>query len=135
MSVAKAASCLGFTSLGRTLPTGMILKGISFFGYWDETGEIFVGRYSGRDTAFFDYYAHHGDMGYSQTLVAIQSTADINELFDSSISQFWRSSEIKFEQAGSWIVMYRDRQQIADKDLEGFIGSGKELVLHLESLT
>jgi hypothetical protein len=112
----------------NALPKDLILTDISFFNQWDSVSNVMTGKYQNHEVAVFDFNANHGDIGYKQTVIAVKSHAQVEE-----ISNLWKSAEIECEKANEWTIMYRMREELPVKLIPQFLVTCMQLVDHFES--
>lgn len=127
-AVRRLEGRLGLKPAGHTLPQDLNLGSASFFAPSDGVSNVLVGSFENRQTAVFDFHANHGDMGYTQTVVAMTSKAH-----SAKRSALWEASEIRCEKIGDWIILYREREEVPVKAMPEFLTWCSQLVQHLEA--
>jgi hypothetical protein len=123
----RVAEELGFTYLGRTVPETLDLSKASFREPWNLATNVIVGTFKGVETVAFYFHANHGEMGYKQTTVAMESNTPIVEL-----SSLWQACGIRAERIGEWIVMFRPKETIEDTQLPRFLDDCRNLLQYFE---
>lgn len=124
----RLAGRLGLRPAGHTLPQDLNLGSASFFAPSDGVSNVLVGNFENRQAAVFDFHAYHGDVGYTQTVVAMTSQAQSVKR-----SALWQASEIRCEKIGDWIILYREREEVPVKAIPEFLTWCSQLVQDLES--
>jgi hypothetical protein len=125
----QIAEELGFNGPTNSLPIGLQISKASFYRLGDDRSKVVAGEDRGCLTAVFDFNLQ-GESGY-QTIVAMKSSAVITD----KLPFLWRASEIKCERLGDWIILFREKEEIATSAVPEFVEACRGLVGYFESLT